>query len=321
MSNREQFFHIMKFSVQDFINERGIEGRVELQEVVKNNDQVLTGLVLLENKNNISPCIYLDDMYERYKSGMPLVDIATQVTDLMVSTKNPEVDYSRLCDYEKAKDHLLIRLVGVEENDHWLDDKVWMRMGDFAKVIYMDFGEFDNGQMSAAVNRSHLALMGVSKDEIFADAQKNLEQTEYSFSHILSMISDMAAEMELDDVPIPEGSPAMYILSNKSKAYGAAMIARADVLKSIGDKLGEDYYVLPSSIHETLIVPVSNGATVEELNNMVKEVNETVVSPQEKLSDHVQYYDREKEQLRRAAEPAEKEVAVAKAPKEKEQER
>ena len=118
-----------------------------------------------------------------------------------------------------------------------------------------------------------------------------------------------------------EYGPPLYVLTNKEKTQGAAMIARPDIMKEIGDKFGCDYYVLPSSTHEVLVMPVSAGVELEMLSAMVHEVNATEVSPQDKLSDKVQYYDREREQLRNAFESAEKEIEVAKVPKEKTQER
>ena len=72
---------------------------------------------------------------------------------------------------------------------------------------------------------------------------------------------------------------------------GASLLLQEDIRKQIGECLGSDYFVLPSSIHEVLILPDNGMLEVPELNAMVKEVNETQVERQEQLSDKVQFCD------------------------------
>ena len=319
MMERDQFYNFMKYSVQDLLNERGVEGSVQIEEVMKNNDQVLTGLVIRGSGECISPCIYLNDMFERYQEGYPLNYMANEVADLMEEARNPEIDLSKLTDYENAKEYLAIRLVGIDENEQWLADKVWEPMGDFAKVCYLDFGEQNEGHMTAVVTMGNMALMGATKEQMLADAQKNLDNKNHVFMSLTAMMAEMMMGIQ-EMTPEDEVAP-IYVLTNEERSQGAAMIARPDIMKGIGDKVGCDYYVLPSSTHEVLIVPVSAGMDVEMLSTMVREVNATEVSAQDKLSDKVQFYDREREQLRNALEPAEKEMEDAKAPKEKTQER
>lgn len=246
--------------------------------------------------------------------------MANEVADLLEDTRNPEIDLRRLTEYESAKKYLSIRLVGIEENEKWLADKVWEPMGDFAKVCYLDFGEQSDGYLSAVVTMGNMALMGVTKEQMLADAQSNLNGKEYVFISISAMMAELMPDIQEMDLSEAEKSP-LYVLTNKERTQGAAMIARADVRKVIGDRFDCDYYVLPSSTHEVLVVPVNADVDLEMLSELVHDVNETMVSSQDKLSDKVQYYDRVKEQLRNALEPVEKEVEHVKPPKEKAQER
>lgn len=234
-------------------------------------------------------------MYERYQEGYPLSYMVNEVADLMEETRNPEIDLSKLTDYDNAKEYLSIRLVGIKENEQWLADKVWEPMGDFAKVCYRDFGEQNEGYMTAVVTMGNMALMGTTKEQMMADAQKNLKNKDHVFMSISAMMAEMM--VGLQEMAPEEYGPPLYVLTNKEKTQGAAMIARLDIMKEIGDKFGCDYYVLPSSTHEVLVVPVSAGVELEMLSAMVHEVNATEVSPQDKLSDKVQYYGREREQL------------------------
>ena len=318
--DREQFYSFVKYSVQDVLNEHGIEGKVELQEVLKSNDQALTGLVFRGEGEKISPCVYLNDMYERYQDGLPVEYIVSEVADLMEDARNPEIDLSKFTEYEKAKEYLSFRLVGLDENEIWLNDKVWEPMGDFAKVCCLEMGQETTGYMSAVVTMGNLALMGVTKEQILSDAQKNLEKKEYVFMNLADVMASMCSEFsEIDPAETPE--MPLYMLTNSSKIQGAVMIARPDIMKEIGERFGCDFYVLPSSKHEVLLVPVDAGIDLGVLSAMVRDVNAAEVSVYDKLSDKVQFYDREKELLRSALEPSEKEMKSGKSTKEKDSER
>ena len=232
--DREQFFSFVKYSVQDILNERGVEGRIELQEVTKSNDQVLTGLTLRCEGEHISPCIYLDDMYERYQDGLEVGCIVREVVDLVEIYGNPEIDLKKFTDYEAAKEHLTFRLVDISENTYWLQDKIWEPMGDFAKVCCISVERETDGYMSAVVTTSNQALLGVTREQLLADAQKNLQKSEYVFVNIEDMMATLFPGMpDMDPVEIPP--TPLYVLTNPSKVQGAVMIARPDVLKAIGE--------------------------------------------------------------------------------------
>jgi len=92
------------------------------------------------------------------------------------------------------------------------------------------------------------------------------------------------------DIRVTDISEPMYVVSNTQRIYGAAVILYEGVLEAFAKKIGGDFYILPSSIHETLFIPANTGIEQEELLKMVREVNEKEVSPDEELSDHVYRY-------------------------------
>ena len=108
----------------------------------------------------------------------------------------------------------------------------------------------------------------------------------------------------------------MFCLTNKSKMNGASLLLQEDIRKQIGECLGSDYFVIPSSIHEVLILSDNGIFQVPELNAMVQEVNETQVERQEQLSDKVQFCDKKTavlENAERREARLEKEKAAEKA--------
>lgn len=97
----------------------------------------------------------------------------------------------------------------------------------------------------------------------------------------------------------PEMFPPMYVITNKQNLYGAVCILYPDVLKDVAQKLDSDFYVLPSSVHETIAVPAENLDInhASSLKAMVREVNQSELTPEEVLSDNVYYYCRKKHTL------------------------
>ena len=139
----------------------------------------------------------------------------------------------------------------------------------------------------------------MTKERMLTDAQLNLESKEYVFISMREMLLELMGENAntfLDTIP-GDDVPPVYILTNTEKMQGAAMIARSDIMEEIGNKLGCNYYVLPSSVHEVLILPAKEDTDIKKLSNMVSEINMTEVSLQDKLSDKVQYFDREQGRL------------------------
>jgi len=117
---------------------------------------------------------------------------------------------------------------------------------------------------------------------------------------------DMEQAREMAAQMIPEAPDTMYVLTNDTKVNGASEILRDDIRQEIADKIG-DFFVLPSSIHETLIIPKSAGMDRKELEQMVQKVNQTQVLPEERLSDHVYEYDAKEHELFRSDRAGERE--------------
>ena len=99
-----------------------------------------------------------------------------------------------------------------------------------------------------------------------------------------------AVIQELTDTESEDKEDVMYVLSNRSRSYGAAAILYKGRLEGIGE-------YLPSSVHEVIIIPQSAAPGQEELSDLVTEINTTQVDAEEVLSNHAYYYDRKKKKL------------------------
>ena len=100
------------------------------------------------------------------------------------------------------------------------------------------------------------------------------------------------------DAPLaPEEVGGMYVLTNSTGSLGAAALFYPDVKEKAAELLGSDYYILPSSTHEVILVPDTAGINPKELCEMVKQANRTVVDEKDILSDNVYHYSRDERRL------------------------
>ena len=137
---------------------------------------------------------------------------------------------------------------------------------------------------------------GVSVEQIQADAMTADRKRGVTLMDMNEIIKSMIFGEEPENLlnekmDIEAMEKPMFCLTNKAKMNGASLLLQEDIRKQIGECLGSDYFVIPSSIHEVLILPDNGIFQVPELNAMVKEVNETQVEREEQLSDKVQFCD------------------------------
>ena len=161
---------------------------------------------------------------------------------------------------------------------------------DFAIVFYILFEVDDSGTATIPITHELIQLWDVSVDEVqqcaFCNAPSLLPA---SFKPMQIVIDELMGTNYSEQEAIED---LMFVLTNSLRSFGAACILYDGMLDKISEEIGENFYILPSSIHEMIIVPESNSPSREHLNEMITEVNQTQVDEEEFLSECVYYYDR-----------------------------
>ena len=323
--NFEEFKKAIVDNIKDYLPAKFEESDVVVKQILKNNDTVLDGLTIPNPDTNVAPTIYLNQFFEEYQNGKGLNDIIGDIADMYIAnTVDQQMDVSIVTDFEKAKGNILPRLVNAEENQELLAQRPHMIMDDLAVTYHLEIGKHDNGNMSVAITNTILDMYGISQEELHDLAVANLEEkmpaTFQGMSEVVKemmlpqIMSDLGLSKEaaLDYIEqmIPDGNEQMYVLSNDSRLNGAAAVLNEKAMEDIAEKVGGDFFILPSSIHELLVVPKQDGMELSDLEAMVQEVNATQVAPEEKLSDHVYEYDAKEKELYRADKADEHEQKV-----------
>lgn len=330
----KEFKDYIKEHIKDSMPEKYADCEIGIVSVIKNNDTVLDGLLIKGDESNVTPNIYLNGYFEDYTDGRDMENILEEIAALrMKMEKVQNFDVSQVMDYDKAKDYITCKLINAENNEQLLEDKPYTRKDDFAITYHVMIGSGEDGNYSVPIHNGIMEAYGVSIEELHNTALRNMERlSPVQFTSMHEMMEEMmlpnimcelgiseeeAKEILAQMLPPVEGQ--MYCLTNKEKLNGASAILNQDIMDKIAEQLGGDFYILPSSVHETLIVPKDAGMDYKELESMVQEVNATQVSAEERLSNHVYEYDSvahevvrsDKAEERKAMREAEKEKAGA----------
>lgn len=305
INSMDTFAAVVKEAVEASLGD-GYE--VSIHEVLKNNDTHLTGLTIRTEESNVAPTIYLEGMFERYKAGDAAVPvIVSEIISVYESHKvTMPFDASMVTDFSACQSKICYKLVNADRNRELLADAPHMFVCDDLAVIFYILVSSDGEGTATITVRSNMSdLWGVDEDELFKIALLNTQRLfRGSVMSMASVMMDLLSDRmddeyssEFFDMVVSEDMVPMYVCSNNQKLNGAGVILYKDLLKQFAEKTGSDFYILPSSIHETLLVPVSDQMEVGALRSMVREVNATQVAPEEVLSDNVYIYRREDDKI------------------------
>lgn len=309
----EEFKQEIQDHIKDFLPEKFEDSEVSIHAVTKNNE-ILDGLTVTSPDSNMAPTIYLNDFYEHYENGRDMDSIMEQIASIRTEHEmDQDFDISKITNFENVQDKIIPRIIGMEENEELLSNRPHAVMDDLAVIYAVDLGSNDNGAMSVPITNHLMENWNVSQETLHEAALTNMgELTPSTFktmNEIMKemMLPDMVEQMGGDreaaeamiEAMIPD-EERMYVLTNEQKLNGAAAILDDKMMDQIREKVGDEFFILPSSTHEVLIVPAEAGIELEALESMVQEVNATQVAPQDRLSDHVYQYDAETREVFRA---------------------
>lgn len=271
--------------------------RVIVQPVIKNNGTVYDGLIVIDPILNISPTIYLNPYYHRFLSGVAIEDIYEDILNTYSENLPTEdFDISSFKDFEKAKDHIIIKLVNKEQNKELLEDVPFVPFYDLAMIFVVAVCDFMNEFATILIHNQHLSLWDITVDELYEIGIKN---TPALLSYHFEPMEKALERLDDSSITFPTDLN-MYLLTNHVKIHGATCMIYPGLLKQLADELEDNLIIIPSSIHEALIIPYeacANEYTISDFNDMVLDVNETQLTDDEVLANHVYFYIRSDDKL------------------------
>ena len=269
--NYTEFMNAMLCEIRGQI---GVEVRTELYTVTKNNGTRRTGILFKQTDSNLAPTIYLEESYQKYLQGQQVPDLADSICSIYQEIRVKKTcDCQNLFDFNHVKEHIVYKLIRRDANEELLKQIPYEPFLDLAVVYYIQIDNTRFGSAAIQIRNEHLRYWRVEKEEIRRLAGKNTPR--------------------IYPVQIQQIVRFMYVATNEQCSLGAAVMRYPDFREKVWGMIGEGFYILPSSIHEVILVPESFGMEPERMQEMVKEINQIGVAPEEVLSDSVYYSDGE----------------------------
>ncbi|MFG6369092.1 MAG: hypothetical protein K1W16_11845 [Lachnospiraceae bacterium] len=281
--------------------------KVRLDDVRKNNGVVLKGLTVTQDDSNISPTIYLNSYYEEYIRGRAtLINVVNDVIDTYHRNKvNQSVDMRYFLNYESVKRRIIYKLVNTEKNRELLEDVPHIEFLDLSIIFQCLVTQEEFGRASILIHNVHLKLWDVSVEALYQSAKENTQQLqEYEIKGMTEVLHEIMSSAEALENSAREdctsdfsSSVPMYVLSNKSRVEGAACMLYPNLIRDFAEAIQSSFYIIPSSIHELLLLPTKHLEESQEIKNMIREINDTQVHAEEILSYSLYLYDKEEQRI------------------------
>ena len=279
----------------------GTDWTIELHtDVILNNGTTHIALILYKNGEKLHPQIYLERFFEDYKRGKTMKEILQDVMttyEEALKNINPH-SLSGIEDWEQVKGRLAFRLLSKERNKETLENYVYKDFLDLAAIVTFCAEIDEQGVKAIRVTHDLAERWNVSEEEILQAAEEN---TESLFPVRMEPILDTlcrVADISRDDLPeevlAEEDSPQIMVLTNYLGVNGATVLLYDSLLQQVYEKLGGKFIILPSSIHEVIVMPSASAPPAADSQKMVEQINRSAVREEEILSDSVYLYDGEK---------------------------
>ena len=276
-----------------------LEGAVvNTTQVDKLQGRSYEGLSIVPEGSMIGLTMDLQPYFQMFNDGMAYENIVEQIADRAFGTyaDRPAVTAESIGSYEAVKDKLMIQLIGREGNEGMLRTIPHHSIEDMEIVYRLRVQDTEMGLASALVTNSMLGHYGITAEQLRQDAFASaVSHTPFEIKTMAEVLNElMGAEI------IPQDELPMYVASNKERIHGAGVIAYPEFMEEAAKRLGGDFYVLPSSIHEVILIPDTPDVSALELQGIVQSVNVEQVAPEERLSDHIYHYDSKEKLFERA---------------------
>lgn len=302
--NQAQFMAWAIESIKSFLPESYRKAEIDVVPLAKTG-VTYTAMTVRQKDQTTVPAINLEEMFDAYQNDVPLPVIGARMAQI-VQTESPVYDTSIFASYESIKKNLFIRVCGIDDNKIMLGTVPYKKVENLAITYHIMVKVGDEGMSSAMITKDMLESFNISSDQLYEDALKNSQVILPAKVDTMMNMLFGAADIEMDSMGMP-GQPPMVVVTNRLGINGASALFYPGVMDKVAETLHDDYYVLPSSIHEVIAIPVSLGSNYRDLERMVREVNEMAVAPEDQLSNSVYRYDSKAKIFEMAATQAQRE--------------
>lgn len=273
-------------------NQLGEEVVINSTTVHKNNGIVLHGITICMGDDMLYPNLYIDTIYERCRDLEEPLDFTAIALDLLeVYEKNVlqvNIREGFFETFHSVKDRIVCKLVNYQKNIDYLEEHPYVPFHDLAIIFYYVFEETPLSQASIFLQKKHFELWNVDVDTVYEEALKNMKRL--FPPRIITMEDKILSMMNMQGTQ--EQASNLYILEHTGTVNGASALLFPGILESFSNQINGDFYLLPSSIHEIILVPAQSQEEIEHYSELVMSANLNCVEAEDFLSNSVYYYEK-----------------------------
>ena len=279
------------------LKKRYPEGDVRVEQVVRNNGVFYDGVTVRRNKDaNSVPILPLCRYEEAMREGMELEEILDKIEEMLDT--HPEVKLRNGFDFDSIRNNIIMRMVNYDKNKGLLTTCPHRKFLDLAITYRIGVQGIEELPLGTVLINNHmLESWGITEDELYAMVYDNCFKKKKVVIQSMHEILGEYLTGKCEEEVLDTGKGPLYVARNESKENGAYAILQTELFRDLAEQLETDLFVLPSSIHELVLVPRTGQISVSDLIDMVGHINETVVAEEEVLSNHVYSYVRGKGQI------------------------
>ena len=286
----ETFKENIANDLQDALTDRtGKEYEVRIQPVEKMNESY-EAITIKPVDGDIGVNVNATSLYEAVENGKPYDTALDRAADMAEGAfrDQPDFDIAAFSDYSRMKNTLAMEVVSAERNAALLETVPHKDMEDMAVVYRFVVGDTPGGTGTILVTNQMLDNYGITAEQLHEDAMRNAPEIRPMV--IEGMAEVLAKQMGVENVEAME-QDVMLVATVEGNVHGAGVLAYEDFMDKAAERVDGSFFILPSSVHEILIIPDNGQFDLRSLENMVREVNATTVDPVDKLTDNVYHYD------------------------------
>lgn len=264
---------------------------VTIQDVEKLQGESYRGISILPEGGHTAVTFNLTGLYEQLQDGMSMQVVLDQVMERAreAINKMPTFDARALSDYETMKHKIIMQAVSTEMNREKLETIPHKEIGDMSIVYRFDLDhQTGGGDATVLITNQMLEGYGITPEQLMADADFLVPLRK---PVVIRPLGEVIAEMLGVEGTEVSDDPSLLVATVPEAVNGAGVLGYPLFFEQAAEAAGGSYYLLPSSVHEVLLLPDDNSVQVQELNNMISSINETEVKPEERLADEAYHYD------------------------------
>lgn len=299
----QEFINAIKYVVQKSASESYPSATISINDIPLNNGSVETTLCFTPAENCLTQQLNLEPMYQDYCNHQSMECTLAVIAQFVINAmKKPVVFNSEeVSDFQQAQDKVLLRVVNKDSNQEQLQFIPYREVENTDLIATYRIGVSVGGaEDSILVNNAMLDNWGVGEVDLYEKALKNTQQRHpFQMQSVENFIKAMILDtpVKLNQIPTQIEPYTPYILSNERRYNGAACLLYPGLLKEIGKAFDCNFFILPRSIHELILVKDTGEMSESELQRMTRAVDATLVIPEERLSDRVFSYNYQENSL------------------------